>query len=82
MNNPIFNLGNANKTFATPLPFNTEQLKAVGAVSTNLLSITTILGEGKVLPEYMELAQEKLFEAKLIVDMAISRGWNGGNKTY
>lgn len=76
----LFNfVGNQISTlFGTVPQLKGAQGTAIDTVKQGLTNISMTLVEGKVSPEYGEFAIQKLYEAQLAVNTAITHGWNNG----
>ncbi len=51
---------------------------ALKGIAENFVTVGTIMTEGKVAPEYAEIALSKLHEAQQAVKFAVLQGWNNG----
>lgn len=72
-------VGNAPSKLFTDVPkLSGAAGTALIAVGTNFAAIEGIMIEGKVSPAHLEFASQKLYEAQLAVQNAITKGWNNG----
>lgn len=77
----FFNSTGVRKIFGYVPTLKGSQSTALSNVTNHFTGISTIMAEGKVLPDYIEFANQKIYEAKLAVDAAIAYGWNNGTPT-
>lgn len=81
MQNSLFTFGsNQIKKFlgGVPTSVSGSPKQALTTISGNFTSMDTVLSEGRIAPEYGEIAAQKLVEAKIAVEQAVLHGWNNG----
>lgn len=54
---------------------------AVSTIQGHYTAIGEILAKGSVTPEMGELALRSLYHSQIVVNQAVTFGWNGGTKT-
>lgn len=82
MENKLFGVDQIRNTFGLVPSLKGTQQTAVKSASDLFVGISTIMAEGKVLPAHLEYANQKLWEAQIAVNSAITHGFNNGQVEY